>query len=945
MANVSDKSILTAAGKALLAQLNAEEKALVIDKMIFANVPNRPEYPQPDDVVPADNVVHQAAVEQRGRLSEDSVIYSTTLASNEGPFEFNWTGAYCSEYGVLVTIDHHSMTPKTVDEPGVSGNTLVRSVVLEYKDIAEITNITVDASTWQYNATPRMKKMDDDVAQANIDQNGKDWFIEEGFLVTPQASAFSIKAGAGYVSGNRVALEFDRSIQVPNKPSFIYIDAHREGTPTGEQVTLFDLVVTAEEKDDYTDANDVKHFVCKIAQVLADGSVSDLRLETESANKSYVDKSSSSVLRESVGLNNVENAYIGLAIKPLIGNGILTGDGRVWVVPNSTMKGQILPDDAELETLPSKNGIATITSGEKIKLYPWKVGKTWYVSELGVSLIKSKEENTAIVQDFFDNVVGKGDTLFFDLFPGVFFDLDPVITNKTDFKISGNWPILRTLGGKTFYFTAQKAANIFVGEIDFRGDTDEQQEIKHPWPTSEDYKHTFRIFADYEWSSGVNTEANTGLTNNYFVNTELETIRTAIHARCSRVFIGDNILVEGYESGFVFEGTAIANIGKNTKVQYCQAGWQTKADRNNSKLKCTLLTTSPGTTAEYCFVGAMQNELQDSTYYNTYFSRCCIPTVSRNTKDIKHKNSYIELCRNIVDVDGNFQRDELYEDCVLTYVHETAPFVLKAGKNDGENLNAKVEFLRPSIQINGNGKLKGQNVSKTMQIIFDRYYNYLPAGETWLFIKDEINASFNSDPLFTRNWGVRAGDSVAVAYLDDDENGSYIEIQGNGLGLDANGAVLDVYPTELVPDANSTPLRISYEYQYDDLGSGDVIPVPLAPYIGTAHKSPAIDLKATETGVWNKVERSYYAGGKQQSIPCSGGFNGVVRVRKLYISYGNGFAHNYMPTPRVRYMIGDPMYGRWIKGDEIKYFNSENATHRGAVFAGSNWRKYGKYEE
>ncbi|AUR95216.1 phage tail protein [Vibrio cyclitrophicus] len=309
MANVSDKSILTAAGKALLAQLNAEEKALVIDKMIFANVPNRPEYPQPDDVVPTDNVVHQAAVEQRGRLSEDSVIYSTTLASNEGPFEFNWTGAYCSEYGVLVTIDHHSLTPKTVDEPGVSGNTLVRSVVLEYKDIAEITNITVDASTWQYNATPRMKKMDDDVAQANIDQNGKDWFIEEGFLVTPQASAFSIKAGAGYVSGNRVALEFDRSIQVPNKPSFIYIDAHREGTPTGEQVTLFDFVVSAEEKDDYIDSStgkDVAHFICKIAQVLGDGSVSDLRLEGESAGKDWVSGNFNQVFQSVSSLKKAE---------------------------------------------------------------------------------------------------------------------------------------------------------------------------------------------------------------------------------------------------------------------------------------------------------------------------------------------------------------------------------------------------------------------------------------------------------------------------------------------------------------------------------------------------------------------------------------------------------------------------------------------------------------
>lgn len=290
MANTTDKSILTAAGKALLAQLNAEEKPLIIDKMIFANVPNRPEFPQPDDVVPDDFIVHQEGVEQRGRLSADSVIYSTTLTSDVGPFEFNWTGAYCSEYGVLVTVDHHALTPKTADEPGVAGNTLVRSVVLEYKDIAEITNITVDASTWQYNATERLKKMDTDVAQAIIDQNGKDWFIEDGFLVTPQASAFNIKAGAGYVSGNRVMLEFDRSVQVPNKPSFIYVDARREGTPTGEQVTLFDFVITAEEKDDYTDANGVKHFVCKVAQVMADGTVSDLRPEGESAGKHWVDE-------------------------------------------------------------------------------------------------------------------------------------------------------------------------------------------------------------------------------------------------------------------------------------------------------------------------------------------------------------------------------------------------------------------------------------------------------------------------------------------------------------------------------------------------------------------------------------------------------------------------------------------------------------------------------
>ncbi|WP_434357427.1 phage tail protein [Parasalinivibrio latis] len=292
MANLTDTKIVTAAGKSLLAELNALEKPLVIDKMIYANVPNREPLPQPGDGVPVDYIVHEAGVDSRGRLSADSVIYTCTLASNVGPFEFNWTGAYCSEFDVLVVIDHHPMTPKTVDQPGIAGNTLVRSVVLEYKDIAEITNITVDAQSWQYDSTRRMKRMDDDTAQSNMDLNGKDWFIEDGFLVTPAptAGSYSVAPGRGYISGRPVEMEFPRIINVATKPSFVYLDGWREGTPTGEQYTEFNLVISSEELDDYTTTNagrDVPHFVCKIAEVLADGTVVDLRSDGEQASKAF----------------------------------------------------------------------------------------------------------------------------------------------------------------------------------------------------------------------------------------------------------------------------------------------------------------------------------------------------------------------------------------------------------------------------------------------------------------------------------------------------------------------------------------------------------------------------------------------------------------------------------------------------------------------------------
>lgn len=275
MINLSERQIVTAKGKALLAQVNAEEKALVIDKMILANVPDRPDYPQPDDTIPIEYVVHEAPVEARGRVSEDSVIYTTTLASTTGPFEFNWTGAYCSEYDVLVTIDHHATTPKTINQPGVAGNTLVRSIVLEYKDIAEITNINVEAESWQYENGKRLRRMEADSAQALVDMNGKDWFVEDGFAVSQDKDSghYVVSPGIGYVSGNRVKLDYPRVLHVTEKPAFVYIDAYREGTPAGEWETKFNFVVVNDELDDYLDNTiypAVPHYVCKLAEVSED---------------------------------------------------------------------------------------------------------------------------------------------------------------------------------------------------------------------------------------------------------------------------------------------------------------------------------------------------------------------------------------------------------------------------------------------------------------------------------------------------------------------------------------------------------------------------------------------------------------------------------------------------------------------------------------------------
>ncbi|EIJ0945184.1 phage tail protein [Vibrio vulnificus] len=163
-------------------------------------------------------------------------------------------------------------------------------VITSADPIVEMDPNVITASRNYVNT--QVSKSDERVAQALIDQNGKDWFIGDGFQVLPKTdTSVAIAPGAGYVSGNRVSLGFERIISVPAKPAFIYLDAKREGTPTGEQITTFNFVVSAEEKDDYVDTStgkQIPHFVCKIAQVLEDGSVSDLRPEGESAGKEWV---------------------------------------------------------------------------------------------------------------------------------------------------------------------------------------------------------------------------------------------------------------------------------------------------------------------------------------------------------------------------------------------------------------------------------------------------------------------------------------------------------------------------------------------------------------------------------------------------------------------------------------------------------------------------------
>lgn len=274
--------VLTYAGENLIAQKAQQQQPLVVDTFVFAYIDGQDSTAVIDrnEGLPAvANRVHTQAVSKYGRINNNTVVYSTVLNSITGPFQFNWVGLYSSADNVLVAVQHIPTVPKTATSGGEAGNTLNRNFGIAFSGIAEITNITVDAATWQYDVNARLNGMDELHRQLAADMNGYDWFIDNGFLVVQGATAntFKVTPGAGYVSGLRISIAEEQLLAVASYPQHIYVDAWFEGTAESIWTPQLQFTVSNAELDDYTDGNGINHYLCKIARVTAASNVIDLR--------------------------------------------------------------------------------------------------------------------------------------------------------------------------------------------------------------------------------------------------------------------------------------------------------------------------------------------------------------------------------------------------------------------------------------------------------------------------------------------------------------------------------------------------------------------------------------------------------------------------------------------------------------------------------------------
>lgn len=255
--------------------------AVVLDGFVLANVPEL----DPDAAIDrdtglpdADYIVYREDVNASGVVNKNTVAYSFTLGTNVGNFSFNWIGLISKETGLLAMVTTVPMLEKVKTTAEDQGNAFTRSFLIEFNGAAEKTGISTPAETWQIDFTARLSGIDEYQRLLNIDHYGDALFFDNGWLIQRDGTKYNCLPGVGYVAGLRLANDASTAVTVGTKPAAVWLDTVWQGGVVAACVPVTEIcVITSGDLAEYTDAAGNTHYVIKIAEIAADGEVTDLR--------------------------------------------------------------------------------------------------------------------------------------------------------------------------------------------------------------------------------------------------------------------------------------------------------------------------------------------------------------------------------------------------------------------------------------------------------------------------------------------------------------------------------------------------------------------------------------------------------------------------------------------------------------------------------------------
>lgn len=273
--------IITLKGENRIAECQGTGQVLTIDRFILSYDPAIDPAAPIDRNTPlpaADTIVYQEAVTQSGYVNPNQVVYSLFMDSTVGPFQFNRMDLVESATDTNVAITTLPTQNKIADDPGagIRGQSMTRNLMTVYDGAATITNITVEAATWQIDFMARLHASDELERLSSRDTYGRSCFWRDGFLVKKVGNEFQLVAGLGYVEGIRIQARENQTITPDMLPTDVWLDVCRRGNLNGVKPE-FTAVFYISDQHDYTDRHQVDHYLERIASINSAGTVTDRR--------------------------------------------------------------------------------------------------------------------------------------------------------------------------------------------------------------------------------------------------------------------------------------------------------------------------------------------------------------------------------------------------------------------------------------------------------------------------------------------------------------------------------------------------------------------------------------------------------------------------------------------------------------------------------------------
>jgi|GEM_PF-6842522 len=276
-------AFITVAGETQIAAKQGAAQVLNITHFVLANIAGLGAEPanRIEAMPAAGNIMATLPVTSSGYVNGNQVVYSLVMDSSLGDYDFNWVGLKDAD-GVLIACTYTPLIQKRKTTGAIPGNNLTRNFLIAFSGIQATAAIAVPAATWQIDFNARLHGIDERERLSNYDIYGHEGFFGDGWKVTRQGATttYDVAAGIGYVGGVRIASAVTQQVTVEGPPKSVWLDVSLQGD-ISDVSAVVSFTIDAVAHADYTDANGFKHYVTKIADIAADGSVTDVRVSAD----------------------------------------------------------------------------------------------------------------------------------------------------------------------------------------------------------------------------------------------------------------------------------------------------------------------------------------------------------------------------------------------------------------------------------------------------------------------------------------------------------------------------------------------------------------------------------------------------------------------------------------------------------------------------------------